>query len=71
MHKAKDWLNRKAALSRVLNLKISAKQNWRKLSGLNQLAKVIQGVEFKDAIKHVSNIAQSLHHPLLSITLSS
>ena len=71
MHKAKDWLNRKAALSRVLNLKISAKHNWLKLSGSNRLAEVIQGVELKDAIKHLSNIAQSLHHPLLGITLSS
>jgi putative transposase len=55
-HKAKGWLNRKAAPSRVLNLKISAKQNWRKLFGSNRLPEVIQGVEFKDAIKHLSNI---------------
>ena len=33
-------------------LKLSARKKWRKLDGQNRLPEIIQGVEFRDGIKH-------------------
>ena len=33
-------------------LKLSAKKKWGKLDGQNRLPDIIQGVEFRDGIKH-------------------
>jgi hypothetical protein len=33
-------------------LMLSAKKKWRKLDGQNRLPEIIQGVEFRDGIKH-------------------
>jgi len=55
--KTKGCLSRKTALSMVFKLMMSAKKKWRKLSGTNRLPEVIQGVEFKDGIKQVQNVA--------------
>jgi len=33
-------------------LMLSAKKKWRKLDGHNRLSEIIQGVEFRDGIKH-------------------
>ena len=33
-------------------LMLSAKKKWRKLDGQNRLPEIIQGIEFRDGIKH-------------------
>ena len=35
----------------------SAKKKWRKLYGQNRLPEIIQGVEFRDGIKHETQVA--------------
>ena len=55
--KTKGCLNRKTALAMVYRLMMSAKKKWRKISGPNRLPEVIQGVEFKDGIKQIQNVA--------------
>jgi len=37
----------------VFRLRMPAKKKWRKISRPNRLPDVIQGVEFKDGIKHL------------------
>ena len=55
--KTKGCLNRKTALAMVFRLMMSAKKKWRKISGPNRLPEIIQGVEFKDGIKQIQNVA--------------
>ena len=55
--KTKGCLSRKTALAMVFKLMMSAKKKWRKLSGVNRLPEVIQGVEFKDGIKQLPKAA--------------
>lgn len=55
--KTKGCLNRKTALSMVYKLMMSAKKKWRKLDGANRLPEVINGVEFKDGIKQIKDVA--------------
>ena len=38
-------------------LTLSANKKWRKLDGQNRLPEIIQGVEFRDGIKHEINAA--------------
>lgn len=49
--KAKGCLSRKTALAMAFKLILSARREWRKLDGSDQLAEVIEGVPFKDGIK--------------------
>jgi len=55
--KTKGCLSRKTALAMVFKLMMSARKKWRKLSGVNRLPEVIQGVEFKDGIKQLPKAA--------------
>ena len=50
--KTKGCLSRQAALAMTHQLMLSAKKKWRKLDGQNRLPEIIQGVEFRDGIKH-------------------
>ena len=50
--KTKGCLSRQTALAMTHQLMLSAKKKWRKLDGHNRLPEIIQGVEFRDGIKH-------------------
>ena len=50
--KTKGCLSRQTALAMTHQLMLSAKKKWRKLDGQNRLPEIIQGVEFRDGIKH-------------------
>jgi len=50
--KTKGCLSRQTALAMTHQLMLSAKKKWRKLDGQNRLPDIIQGVEFRDGIKH-------------------
>ena len=41
----------------VFKLMMSAKRNWRKLSGSNRLPEIIEGIEFRNGIKQVQGAA--------------
>ena len=49
--KTKGCLSRKTCLAMVYKLARSAEKNWRRMTGANQIAQVIQGVKFKDGVK--------------------
>ena len=55
--KTKGCLSRKTALAMTYQLMQSAKKKWRKLDGQNRLPEIIQGVEFRDGIKHETKAA--------------
>ncbi|MEI6100109.1 MAG: hypothetical protein WCS20_17850, partial [Alphaproteobacteria bacterium] len=44
--------SRQTALAMTHQLMLSAKKKGRKLDGQNRLPEIIQGVEFRDGIKH-------------------
>ena len=50
--KTKGCLSRQSALAMTHQLMLSAKKKWRKLDGQNRLPEIIEGVEFRDGIKH-------------------
>ena len=50
--KTKGCLSRWTALAMTHKLMLSAKKKWGKLDGQNRLPEIIQGVEFRDGIKH-------------------
>ncbi|TGD41318.1 IS256 family transposase [Pseudotabrizicola sediminis] len=50
--KTKGCLSRQTALAMTHQLMLSAKKKWRKLDGQNRLPEIIEGVEFRDGIKH-------------------
>lgn len=50
--RTKGCLSRQTALAMPHQLMLSAKEKWRKLDGHNRLPEIIQGVEFRDGIKH-------------------
>jgi transposase-like protein len=50
--KTKGCLSRQTALAMTHQLTLSAKKKGRKLDGQNRLPEIIQGVEFRDGIKH-------------------
>ena len=49
--KTKGCLSRQTALAMTHQLMLSAKMKWRKLYGQNRPPEIIQGLEFRDAIK--------------------
>ena len=51
-NRTKGCLSRQTALAMTHQLMLSAKKKWRKLDGHNRLPEIIQGVEFRDGIKH-------------------
>ena len=44
--------SRQTALAMTHHLMLSAKKKWRKLDGQNRLPEIIEGIEFRDGIKH-------------------
>ena len=50
--RTKGCLSRQTALTMTHQLMLSAKKKWRKRDGQNRLPEIIQGVEFRDGIKH-------------------
>jgi transposase-like protein len=50
--KTKGCLSRQTALAMTHQLMLSAKKKWRRLDGQNRLPEIIEGVEFRDGIKH-------------------
>ena len=55
--KTKGCLSRQTALAMTHQLMLSAKKKWRKLDGQNRLPEIIEGIEFRDGIKHESRAA--------------
>ena len=49
--RAKGCLSRDGMLHMMFKLGMCAEQNWRKLRGFDYLAKVIEGVQFRDGIE--------------------
>ena len=50
--KTKGCLSRQTALAMTHQLMLSAKKKWRKLDGQTRLPEIIEGIEFRDGIKH-------------------
>ena len=55
--KTKGCLSRQSALAMTHQLMLSAKKKWRKLDGQNRMPEIIEGIEFRDGIKHESKAA--------------
>jgi len=55
--RTKGCLSRKTGLAMAFKLMMSAQKKWRKLDGQNRLPEIIQGVEFRDGIRHVQAAA--------------
>ena len=55
--KTKGCLSRNTALAMTRQLMLSAKTKWRKLDGQNRLPEIIEGIEFRDGIKHETKAA--------------
>jgi len=53
--RSKGCLSRDGMLHMMFKLGMCAEKRWRKLRGFNYLAKVIEGVQFKDGIEVESN----------------
>ena len=53
----KGCLSRKTGLAMAHKLMMSAQTKWRKLDGQNRLPEIIQGVEFRDGLRHVQAAA--------------
>jgi len=49
--RTKGCLTRDGMLSMIFKLGMSAEKNWRRLRGFERLAKVINGVQFRDGIE--------------------
>jgi hypothetical protein len=50
--RTKGCISRKTGLTMAFKLKMSARKKWRKLDGQNRLPEIIQGVEFRDGLRH-------------------
>ncbi|SUZ33522.1 hypothetical protein ROE7235_03293 [Roseibaca ekhonensis] len=55
--RTKGCLSRKTGLAMAFKLMMSAQKKWRKLDGRNRLPEIIQGVEFRDGLRHVQAAA--------------
>ncbi len=55
--RTKGCLSRKTGLAMAFKLMMSAQNKWRKLDGQNRLPEIIQGVEFRDGLRHVQAAA--------------
>ena len=51
--RTKGCLSRKTGLAMAFKLMMSAQGKWRKLDGRNRLPEIIDGVEFRDGLRHV------------------
>ena len=57
--RTKGCVSRNTMLAMIYKLGMSAEKRWRKLRGFNHLAKVIEGVKFKDGVEVSSEIDDS------------
>ena len=55
--RTKGCLSRKTGLAMAFKLMISAQKKWRKLDGQNRMPEIIQGVEFRDGLRHAQAAA--------------
>jgi putative transposase len=55
--RTKGCLSRKTGLAMAFKLMMSAQVKWRKLDGRNRLPEIIQGVEFRDGLRHLQPAA--------------
>lgn len=55
--RTKGCLSRKTGLAMAFNLMMAAQKKWRKLDGQNRLPEIIQGVEFRDGLRHLQTAA--------------
>ena len=55
--RTKGCLSRKTGLAMTFKLMMSAQAKWRKLDGRNRLPEVIDGVEFRDGVRHLQTAA--------------
>jgi len=55
--RTKGCLSRKTRLAMAFKLMMSAQGKWRKLDGQNRLPEIIQGVEFRDGLRHAQTAA--------------
>ncbi len=56
-NRTKGCLRCKTGLAMAFKLMMSAQKKWRKLDGRNRLPEIIQGVEFRDGLRHVQAAA--------------
>lgn len=50
--RTKGCLSRKTGLAMAFRLMMSAQKKWRKLDGQNRLPEIIQGIEYRDGLRH-------------------
>ena len=55
--RTKGCLSRKTGLAMAFKLMMSAQKKWRKLDDQNRLPEVIEGVEFRDGLRHLQTAA--------------
>ncbi|WP_339637131.1 IS256 family transposase [uncultured Hyphomonas sp.] len=55
--RTKGCLSRKTGLAMAFKLMVSAQKKWRKLDGQNRLPEIVQGIEFRDGIRHLQTAA--------------
>ncbi len=55
--RTKGCLSRKTGLAMAFRLMMSAQKKWRKLDGQNRLPEIIQGIEFRDGLRHLQAAA--------------
>jgi transposase-like protein len=60
--RTKGCLTRDGMLSMIFKLGMSAEKNWRRLRGFEWLAKVINGVKFRDGIEAPQRARKADHH---------
>ena len=51
--RTKGCLSRRTGLAMAFKLMMSAQGKWRKLDGQNRLPEIIQGIEFRDGLRHL------------------
>ena len=57
--RTKGCVSRNTMLAMIYKLGMSAEQRWRRTRGFNSLAKVIEGVKFRDGVEVNSDTADS------------
>ena len=62
--RTKSCLTRDGMLSMIFKLGMSAEKNWRRLRGFESLAKVINGVKFRDGIEVQQRVRKADHQTL-------
>lgn len=55
--RTRGCLGRKTGLAMAFKLMMTAQKKWRKLDGQNRLPEIIEGVEFRDGLRHLQTAA--------------